>query len=81
MTTTTLVPRRRPTCSPKHPSCPPDHFRLVEDYRAARLNDEYRRDVECGGTTEEWAAFTKTMITFKRWLMSSAGRGQDQHGW
>lgn len=82
MTTTTLGwARRRPTCSPKHPSCPPDHFRLVEDYRAARLADELRRDVECGGTVEEWAAFTKTMITFKRWLISTAGRGQDHDAW
>ncbi len=75
MSTITLATRGRPTCSRKHPHCSPHHFQLVEAYRAARLNDEYRRDVECGGTTEEWAAFTSTMITFKRWLLSSAGRG------
>jgi hypothetical protein len=69
--------RRVVPCSPRHPHCTPGHRQLVEDYRAARLADELARDVEVGGTVEEWAVFTSGMITFKRWLISSAGNREE----
>ncbi|OFV82839.1 MAG: hypothetical protein A2Y78_10205 [Acidobacteria bacterium RBG_13_68_16] len=58
--------------------CSPWHRQFVEDYRAARLADEERRDVEVGGTVEEWAAFTRDMITFRRWLTSSRGNRYEE---
>jgi len=68
-----LTARRPPRCSARHTTCSRYHWELVEAYRAARTHDELARDVACGGMpgTDEWAAATSGMVTFRDWLTSS----------
>lgn len=61
---------------PERARCTPRswyHAELVEAYRAQRLAEEERYDVDYGGTTVEAAEHRHEMITFARFLMTWKG--------
>lgn len=66
-------------CKPRMTGCRADclHRALVEDYRAARERDEQRRDAETLGypSDEQLYAARTRLVTFRRWLESTAGSG------
>ena len=51
------------------------HRQLVEDYRAAREREEAVRDEETIGHATENANYAREhgIVTFKRWLIDTAG--------
>ena len=52
---------------------------MVDSYRAARQQAELERDVQTGGTVEEWAMFNRTIVTLKRWLTSGGAQLQRRY--
>lgn len=52
---------------------------MVDSYRAARLAAELERDLQAGGTREEWSAFNATIVTLQRWLTSGGSQLQRRY--
>lgn len=65
-------------CNPAHAQCSIDHARLVDEYREERYRQEVVRESECMDYAAEIAEYNEThdMITFKKWLVGSAGRNR-----
>jgi hypothetical protein len=65
------VNTRTCTSKPGH-TCSPQHFLMVQEYRAARENDEAHRDNAVGTfgyDSQEWREYQGPMINFKSYLI------------
>ncbi|AXQ61382.1 hypothetical protein SEA_MARIETTA_63 [Gordonia phage Marietta] len=68
-----MIPRHQ-RCQPNHVQCSADHARLVSEYREERYRQEIEQENAGHWSREDHDR--PAMITFKVWLIGSAGRNR-----